>query len=482
MISTVKRRIPFMLLFALIGAVVLASGSILNPINHYIFALVLVVAAVALYFLIAIYAADKNWLDMRAVFTGVWLLTIGLASLRLTAYQEVWQRKTWILLSLAYLVFQIGSQCGIIFGDKLFVSIKNRLAKIKTGKISFRLHENRLFYIALITSLIGVGCFAASVAIKGYIPCFSDDQFAYVNFYTKFHVFSVAATMSAGLCYYCIKTQPIGLVKKIILWLCIFYHVILFPIMVVSRGVFVTAALTFTAVVFYLNKKRFVALVLCIASILGIYLFTSTLRNFTDEQLSVLFNPVQIGATNPNDDNINDDDDTDIFEQDPSDVTFMLSPKMAFLYGYLTVGHDNFNEAVENLEEYTWGTRSLAPFNTILRIEAVSDISGSVENYFVRPYLNTNNMLGTFYYDFHGVGIVLFVFLFSFIFGVLQKCYDVFKGPFLLLAMSNTVQFGALSFFENMTARFEFWMFWGVVLIFAVAAYVGTKPKDDGTQ
>ena len=49
-----------------------------------------------------------NWLDIRAVFSGVWIGTIGLAAFRLAAYQEEWELKTWVLLSLAYFSFHIG--------------------------------------------------------------------------------------------------------------------------------------------------------------------------------------------------------------------------------------------------------------------------------------------------------------------------------------------------------------------------------------
>ena len=501
MIPTVKQKNSCMLC-ALVGTMAILSGLFLNAINHYINALLLVVSAIVLYFFM-VFFADKNWLDLRATFTGVWLGTMGLSTLRLTANQEVWQKKTWIVLALAYLFFQIGATCGMHYGEKLSNAVKNHSPKEQTGKIYFRLRENRLFWVSLVTTLIGLVCFLINVAIKGYIPCFSDDIFAYIDFYTKFHLFAVAATMSAGLCYYCIKTQSIGTFKKIILWICIFYNMILFPILVVSRGVFVATALTFTSVVFYLNKKRFISLVLCLSMIMGIYLLTSSLRDFTDEQLNFVFSPIKIEtpipdkntsssstSSNTHDKNDKDKNDKDKDDKDDKDSdssnkndtpieppSFMLSPKMSFLYGYLTVGHDNINEAVQNLDEYTWGTRSLAPFNVILRINALDEISASVDTYYVNPNLNTNNLIGTFYYDFHEYGVIVFMFLLSFVFALLQLCCEKFKNPFVLLAMSNTIQVIVLSFFENFTARFEFWMLWGVVLIFALISCINIKDK-----
>ena len=90
-----KNRYLWMLGCGLAGFGVLLLSMLLNPVNHYLSSLLLIVSAVALYFLIVLYPAQRNWMDIRAVFTGVWLGTIGLATLRLTEYQEPWQAKTW---------------------------------------------------------------------------------------------------------------------------------------------------------------------------------------------------------------------------------------------------------------------------------------------------------------------------------------------------------------------------------------------------
>ena len=97
------------ILHIVIGTLLLLLGIFLGPNHHYIMGFGLMLGAVLLYVYIVFGIADNNWLDIRAVFTGAWLFTIGLASLRLLDYQEEWQIWTWIYNALSYLMFQIGN-------------------------------------------------------------------------------------------------------------------------------------------------------------------------------------------------------------------------------------------------------------------------------------------------------------------------------------------------------------------------------------
>jgi hypothetical protein len=170
-----KNRIAWMLGCGVAGFGVLLLSMLLNPLNHYVSSLLLLAAAVVLYFLIVLRPARKNWMDIRAVFTGIWLGTIGLATLRLTEYQEPWQAKTWWALALAYLTFQLGATLGVTLGQKYYPKAAQTLKTAKLGRLRLQFRENRLFAICVITTLIGVACFAISIAIKGFVPCFSDD-------------------------------------------------------------------------------------------------------------------------------------------------------------------------------------------------------------------------------------------------------------------------------------------------------------------
>lgn len=469
---------------ALVGSAVLACGNVIGGSNHFYTAFALIFLAVILYFYCALLVADGNWMDVRAVFSGAWIGTIGLAALRLAGYQEPWLNKTWILVGLTYGIFIIGATLGADCGKKYMTTLTQKVSGLHLGKLRLQFHENRLFWICVIATLIGLACFVINVMIRGYIPAFAAGDNAYLEFYTKFHVFAVAATGISGLCYYCIATQKLSILKKIILMLCIFYSTFVFPILAVSRGTFVTSALSLTVVVFYVHRRKLLVLITCLAVILGVYYVSSQLRGYTDAQLVEWFEPSVItrpGETEPTEDPT-DPTDPDEEYQDENIPVFQLSPKMAFLYGYLTVSHDNFNEAVQEMDFYTYGIRQFAPFNVIVRSGSIQQALEKFEETdqpLVRRHLNTVNLIGDFYYDFHGWGIVFCMLLWAFVFGVMQSCTDLFKGPFNYMVMGNTMVAVALCFFSPWLSVFSHWMHWGVVLLLALGAYMTLKPKNN---
>lgn len=458
MLNTIIQKNKFTnILYILVGTLVLGLGAVLNPINHYITGLLLMISAVVLYFYIVICVAQKNWLDIRAVFTGVWLFTIGLASLRLLDYQEPWQAMTWIYNALAYMMFQIGA----IFGEVVWEKIYRKLKNVKCKHFYFEMKENRLFGICVVVTIIGILCFVANVCIRGYIPFFSSDDSAYVQFYTKFYLFAVATTMVSSLCYYCIKTQKIALWKKVVLVLCIVYETFLFPTLVVSRGTFLTSALSLAATIFYLNKRKLWVFISSMIVILGAYVLMSSARGYTNEQLNAFFEPSHIQVSPGGEEGEEGTDGSDGM----SGTVFVLPSKISFIYSYLTVSHDNFNEAVQNATEYTYGIRQLQPFNVILRISAIEEILDESEYHFVRPHLNTANLISDSYYDLRGFGIVVFMLLWGCVFAVIQACCIKKNGPFALWTLGNTMTPVVLCFFVSWMSIFSQWMHWGTGLV-----------------
>jgi len=275
--------------------------------------------------------------------------------------------------------------------------------------------------------------------------------------------------------------QKNSLLRKTVLLLCIFYATFLFPILVVSRGTFITSALSLAVVVFYVHRRRLLVLITCLAVIFGVYYASSQLRGYTDAQLQVFFEPSVItkpteppATTDPTD----DPNSATEPNETPSTPGFQLSPKLAFLYSYLTVSHDNFNEAVQNSERYSYGLRQFAPFNVVVRSERINQALENREQYLVRPHLNTTNLIGDFYYDFHTLGIVVFMLLWAFIFGIMQRCTDIFTGPFAFLTMGNTMVPVAVCFFATWLSNFTQWMLWGVILLLALAAYITVDKKS----
>lgn len=450
-------------LYILYGTILLILGGVLCQFNHYFASLILVVGAVALYFYVVYRVSGRNWLDIRAVFTGAWIFTIGLAPLRLLNYQENWQFRTWLYCALAYFFFQFGT----VLGQDLWKKVYQVITKIKCKKIRMKLEETRLFWICLIVSCLGCLCFVANILIRGYVPFFSSDPAAYITFHTKFNLFAMASTMISGLCYYCIKTQKISLWKKILLFICILYETFLYPTLIVSRGIFLTSALTLVTTIFYLHKKKFRVLILSLVLVLGTYLILSNARGYSNEQLDIFFEP------------------STIYDEDDEDgSSFTLPSKVAFFYCYLTVSHDNFNEAVQNAKEYTYGLRqlepiNLKPFNLLFDFSAIDEAVNEGEYYQVRPHLNTVNLIGNFYYDLRGFGIAAFMMLWGCVFMAVQAYYMEKKGPFGLLSLGNLITPVALCFFSSWMNQLQFWVLWGAGWILGFVACLHIQQKDE---
>lgn len=458
----------------LVGTFALGLCAVASPINHYACALLLVLCAVFSYLYTAFIPAKRNWWDIRALFSAVWLFTIGLASLRLTDYQRPWETATWLLLAAGYAMFYCGATLGIRLGQKGYARCK---AGISIKKFAFRLQGQRLFWICFGVTVFCMLCFAANIALRGYVPYFARSGDTYVGFYSKFYIFCTAGTGISGLSYYTLKTQKLSTWKKIFLWFSIVYSTFLYPMLVVSRGMFLTAALSLTTVVFYLNKRRFLLLVMSIAVIGAFYMEGTKARGYSEDQLNAFFEPSVITP----DSEATDDPATDSAEtpeETPSENTgFQLSGSAAFIYSYLTVSHDNFNEAVRTVDTYTYGLRQLLPFNVILRIGAIDATVEEVGHNFVRPHLNTTNLAGEAYYDFGAVGVIVLMLLWAILFGMIQGVALESDGPFGLMALGNTMTPVVLCFFESWMSIFSHWMHWGFVLILFLMATV-TKKKN----
>ena len=68
----------------LIGIVGLILGLVICPDNHYFAGLLLLVCAVCVYVHCVFVQTSRNWLDIRGVFSAIWIATIGFAKSLLT--------------------------------------------------------------------------------------------------------------------------------------------------------------------------------------------------------------------------------------------------------------------------------------------------------------------------------------------------------------------------------------------------------------
>ncbi len=470
-----------------LSVLVLILGQILTEINQFIAGGTLIAGAIFIYFFTVYKIEKRNYLAFIAVSNAVWIATIGLAQLRLLGYQKVWNGRTWLNLIITSVLFQIAMPLGHKITNKIFSKFDGE-KNFAIGRLKFEFKQHRLFWICLCTTVIAVALFVWNILIKGYVPFFSSIFNAYTLFYTKRMVFVTAAAVISPMAYWCIKKCDLTVFKKILMYICIAINTFIIPILQVNRGVFIVASLMLTGAVFYLNGKRFLIMLVCLTVTFGFYEVASLARNYSNEYLDIVFEPVDFGSTNskPNTDDDNVDSDDDRPEEpseepggEPDSDGFKLPSKVAFLYGYFTVSHDNFNEAVVNAYKYTYGVRQLAPFNVILRSEAISEAIYNAEYYIVKSNLNTANLISGVYYDLRELGVIIFVLIWGIVLGIIEMVYLKSKNVFALVALGNALTPVALSFFVPWFENFTLWLFWGTTILLMLCSCINISAKKN---
>lgn len=428
----------------------------------------------------------RNFLKMTAVFTIAWVATIGIAQMRLNpSYQRTWQLVTWICLALAHLAFLIANDLA----HRAFPWFERKFSFKKLNKNRFPLHyerrDNRLFWITVAAAAIGVAFFVANILIKGYVPFFAsaENDRAYVEFYTRLHIFVVASMISGGLAYYCLRKCNLNLVQKIICVLIILVMIFAIPMLLVQRGTFIAVALILTTVIYLCSKKRrFLLLLACLVLMLGVYQLGTSLRSYTEGQLVYLFQTENVETDKDKEEDKEEDKKEEVEKKDkykkPAEIIkIKLSPGQAYFYAYLSVSHDNFNQVVQGKKENSWGLLQLIPFNVILRNNSINEKIAEVEVPQVTTYLNTNNLVGYAYMDFGLIGVAGLMLLWSFGFGLIEAFERRYKGPFISLAYGVTMLPIALCFFNAWMSYFTTWLLWGTVLLMFILASFTRKKR-----
>lgn len=419
-----------------------------------------------------------NLLDFKAVFSGVWMVTIGLSQLSLLKYQVNWAFATWLNLSVAHVVFVLANDGSTRLFYPVLTAFRNISKRIKLNHQPLIVKEERLFWIAMTASIIGFLSFIANVLIKGYIPFFTigSSSSAYYDFYTRFQIFYVASLASVGLSYYCIKRLTLSKTKRRLLWMNIIVLNFLLPILLVQRGTFLNTMLIFTAVVYNVfEKRRFKPLVICLTLMVSIYFLGSYLRGFSNTQLAFLFQPKEIEVCP-------DKTDPDSLKcVDPEDIPlegkkYVISSTVAFLYSYLTVSHDNFNSAVEKTEHYTYGVWQIRPFNVVLRNTQLNEWIEEAEKDSVKlqvlPHLNSFNLITSAYLDFGLFGVIFLMMLWSFLFGMIENYQKNIGGIFSNIALGICLIPIVLGFFLPWMSDFVPYLYFGSTWLMFLASSV----------
>ncbi len=457
--------------FILLYSIVILCSYILSYLfsskNPVISCSILFIIGVVGYFVLAIRL--KNYLSSLAIFTGVWLITIGLSQLRLNTYQTTWGIKTWVLLCSGHFSFILGSHF-VYFIKKVNMPHVKKINLEITSYFDRKIFKKNFLIVTLAFSYLGILAFIANVLVRGYIPAFitQNNQNAYFEFYTRYHIFYVASLVTCGLSYFMIVKWEVARIFKFLLAINIFILLIIIPLLQVQRGTFLTGALIYISVVYYIGDRSFVSLVKNVVIIIIVFAFGTFLRGYSNEQLSSFFPQTKSYESSESYESYEPRNAPEGLERE-SDSGSALPPKVLFLYAYLTVSHENFNSVVVNSTANTNGVWQLKPFNVLLRSKVLNekiDVAKKLaEKYMVRPYLNTFNLITMAYFDFGLLGVILFMVFWSSIFGIIENFALEIRDPFSTSLYGVCLTPIGLCFMNPWLSEFTIWLLWGTILL-----------------
>ena len=453
----------------IISTILLLLAPVLNLINFNMASIVFCVYAVTVY--IYLYRLTGNPVDLMAVFSGVWFATIGLANLKLLDYQNIWVYSTWIYLAIGFLCLSM----GILIGNRLKIVSKIEKKMFSTVKNEqWRFTKERIFPISITLCILSVIGFCITVKMVGFIPFFvTNDPNAYAKFYTKFNLIYIMSTMVAPISIYGIKNCNYGMIKKVLLILTIVINNIMLPLLAANRGIFIFTILSTAVYACILYSKKLTVFIFFIVISVAGYAVGSYARHFN-----------AVGFTQiPNEQE--DEEDEEVAYQEgmltdeiKDNRLIALNGTTSMIYTYLIVGHENFNLAVKDGETLTYGIRQLNGFYLNFLSKWFGNYAEDFELHFVNPTLNTNNFLGSSFYDLRWLGIILFITLQGIAFGCIESYCLSKASPLVMILHGNNAAVVFLTFFEAMITHNSYYLYLFMIIILSILLCF--KPKRKG--
>lgn len=383
--------------------------------SNYIMSAILIIEAI---FLAILFKRKYNtFLNSCSIFSAIWFLTIGLATLKLHQLQQPWKIVTFLYLEMAYVAFIIGYMFK--FGNK----VKAKAKKNKITKKEFLIFLSLFFLIILIA-------FILEVIINGYIPIFSEDMASYQDFsVTGIHYFTVSCCLMLPLTYIFIKFFETSVIEKIYL---IFVNIICLaiPVLIVSRQLLIMTVILTAFAYMYFNPKKEIKLI--IVTVLGVFIVWTFVGNFRNQNEQYLKQALQIQT------------DT------------KLSVENMQLYMYIAFNYDNFNANVGEIHNYTLGLKSIFPVLALTGIKFFIPKNSDDDLIRIVDVYNTYPIIMTPYEDFGGLGI----FFYMLIVGMICSKFDKLSGDnpiniLLKLLVKYSLLFSFfVSYFSNPTMWF----------------------------
>lgn len=373
----------------LVNIIILTATGILDIariIPSYIEGMILLLVA-----LWSIFAYERFYgtlITIKAVFSTLWLLSIGLSLLRLHPLQEAWSISTWSVIIIGYFALM----CG------LFVQSKFNVKKSKSAYRQEQILELTLF-LGIIISL----CFMLDCIYSRQLPILSSNMSSYMDFGMPLvHYVTVFGCLYPCIAYIVLKQFRCVIAKqKILARLIKIFAVIvtLIPVLSVSRMQLLIETFAL-AIAWYLFgwrekkiKKKYLIGFCCLAILLWIVL--SQFRNQDYLYISQVFQ-LQLNSN--------------------------IQSALWQIYLYLSFNFDNLNVLIGNFTDFSHGELVTTGLQSIFGLDDnLNTVIGNTNNYRILNTFNTYTMLKDPYMDFGVVGIFPYMFFLGIVSGFIER-------------------------------------------------------------
>lgn len=361
-----------------------------------------------------------------ALFSLVWLGGIALASMQLTTEQYDWKPYTWLNMIIIYLFFIL----GYFNVKKYFEKNNKKFTKIKNN---IEIDEGKLYII-----IVGVLCISyLSFFIEAYnlkfIPLFSDNMSAYIDFHYLFlHYFTLLIALVPGLT---IVYKSLG-GKKSIWWINLVS--LIMPVLLVSRQT-VLFQLILIIITFNYCIKKIKIEYLFIISAVGLILF-SLASNLRQQNVDYIYQVANFKSENK---------------------TLLAQP-----YLYVSMNFENLRNAIENSKELHGGVYTLSPFIELFNLGNI--FKYKAESFLTNQYFNTSTFALPYYLDFGIIGMIFGGYITGLISSLIYFIFSKVKnvGTVLYSIICYCIVFTFfVNFFINLNVIFDVFVLISIIVL-----------------
>ena len=388
------------------------------------------------------YHRTGNVIHLRGLFSAFWVGGQGVACLKLSKLQADWSLLTWLCFFLAFagfwMTFQILENW---FGEAEHFERKRRRQRNSVRSI---------FYCIIVLTIVSLAAFAFEAVVLGFIPLFLRGvPHAYSEFHLSgVHYLTVSCVLVPALSVIFFLQGGSRRSARNILILIMTLIALLIPILCVSRFQLIFAVVL--AVFTYCAYQRRVEPWLvagAVAVLIPLYVILTVARSHDVSYLN------------------------GIFEMKNENMPIFISQP----YIYIANNYENFNCLVDALPAHTWGIRSLFPVWALTGLKFIFPYLISFPIYIDKEELTTLTMFYDAYYDFGGVGVILFACVLGAVCFFLVERLKEMKNPLGYVLYGQMAIYMMLSFFTTWFSNPTTWFYFAVTLVMAV--YCGMSRR-----